>query len=85
MRYLWTQFVVNMMLNPLTGVGAKLRPERVVCSKNITLDRAMLFVNVPADREKVSLPHGIFFEVKKCTLLCSTSVVSWAIPLNQEG
>ena len=47
------------------------RPERVVCPKNHKkgTEQAMLFLNVPVDREKVSLPRGIFCEVKKCTLL----------------
>ena len=42
------------MPNPLTGVGVILRPEKVVCSKTRP-ERAMLFLNVPADREIVSL------------------------------
>ena len=33
----------------------------------------MVYLNVPADAEKVSAPHGIFCEVKKYTLLWSTS------------
>ena len=63
------------LFNPFTGVGAILRPVRVVCSKNHkkSPERAMFFLNVPADAEKISLPRGIFCEVKKCRLLCSTS------------
>ena len=63
------------LFNPFTGVGAILRPVRVVCSKNHKKSpkRAMFFLNVPADAEKISLPRGIFCEVKKCRLLCSMS------------
>ena len=67
--------VLEKLFNPFTGVGAILRPARVVCSKNHkkSPERAMFFLNVPADAEKISLPRGIFCEVKKCRLLCSTS------------
>ena len=55
-----------MLINPLTGEGAKLRPEKVVCSKNHknTPEQAMLFLKVPADREKF-LYHMVFFSRSK--------------------
>ena len=57
-------FVVSaeIYFNPFTGVGAILRPVRVVCSKNHkkSPERAMFFLNIPADAEKISLPRGIF-------------------------
>ena len=62
----------NFMVYPkstrtFTGVGAILRPVRVVCSKNHkkSPERAMFFLNVPADAEKISLPRGIFLRGQK--------------------